>query len=52
MIRLTKPEVDQAMESIASVLHNGFLVQGKQVERFETVVADYVGRRYGIAVNS
>ena len=52
MIRLTKPEVDQAMESIASVLHNGFLVQGKQVERFEAVVADYVGRRYGIAVNS
>ena len=52
MIRLTKPELGGAVDDIKTVLETGFLVQGKKVRQFETLVAAYVGRKHGVAVNS
>jgi perosamine synthetase len=52
MIRLTRPETGGAAEAIASVLKDGFLVQGRQVERFESLVAGYVGRAHAVAASS
>jgi dTDP-4-amino-4,6-dideoxygalactose transaminase len=44
-----KPEIDQA---IAGVVSSGGFVLGKTVEGFEQSVADFVGVKYGIGVNS
>jgi dTDP-4-amino-4,6-dideoxygalactose transaminase len=52
MIRLTKPEVGDALGAIKAVLDSGMLVQGKVVEEFEASVARYVNRKHGIALNS
>jgi dTDP-4-amino-4,6-dideoxygalactose transaminase len=52
MIRLTRPELGGALDCIRSVLESGFLVQGRNVERLESSVAEYVGRTNGIALNS
>jgi perosamine synthetase len=52
MIRLTKPELSGALDGLGKILEHGFLVQGEQVREFETRVAGYVGRGYGLAVNS
>lgn len=52
MIRLTKPEAGGAIARIRSVLDSGLLIQGKYVDRFEAMVASYVGRKHAIAVNS
>jgi perosamine synthetase len=52
MIRLTKPELSGALESLGKLLDSGFLVQGEKVREFESAVAGYVGRRYAVAVNS
>ena len=52
MIRLTKPETGGAIDSIGPVLEQGFLVQGKNVARFESMIREYVGRRHAVAVNS
>lgn len=47
--RTIKPEIDQA---IAEVVSSGGFVLGQTVERFEKAVADFVGVKYGIGVNS
>lgn len=47
--RTIKPEIDQA---IAQVVSSGGFVLGQTVERFEQEVADFVGVKYGIGVNS
>ena len=52
MIRLTSPDLAGSIEDLKSVLGTGFLVQGKTVERFESLVADYVGRKHAVAVSS
>jgi len=52
MIRLTRPETGGAAEAIASVLKDGYLVQGRQVGCFERQVADFVGRGHAVAVSS
>lgn len=52
MIRLVKPAVGEVYGDLKSLLEEGFLVQGRRVERFEELVAAYVGRAHGIAVNS
>lgn len=52
MIRLTKPELPGVLESLGELLDEGFLVQGERVRRFESQVADFVGRRHALAVNS
>ncbi len=52
MIRLTKPFLGDSPNQVAKVIEEGFLVQGKYVEDFELKISNYVGRRFGIAVNS
>jgi dTDP-4-amino-4,6-dideoxygalactose transaminase len=52
MIRLTSPDVAGSIGRLKAVLETGFLVQGKTVERFEELVAAYVGRRHAVAVSS
>ena len=52
MIRLTKPEIKGAIESIGEVLEDGYFVQGKRVDALERLVADYVGRTHAVAVSS
>jgi perosamine synthetase len=52
MIRLTKPEIKGAAESIGEVLKDGYFVQGKRVAALEKMVADYVGRAHAVAVSS
>jgi perosamine synthetase len=52
MIRLTRPELGGSAEAIGEVIRDGFLVQGANVRRFEAAVADYVGRKHAVAVNS
>lgn len=44
-----KQEIDQALEKVVS---SGGFVLGQTVEEFEAAVAEYVGVRYGIGVNS
>jgi perosamine synthetase len=53
VIRLARPSIDEGdLDAVACVMRTGSLVQGPNVERFERRVADYVGTRRGIAVNS
>ncbi len=52
MIRLTRPEIKGALESIREVLEDGYFVQGKRVSAFETMVAEYVGRSHAVATSS
>lgn len=39
-------------EAVIEVIRSGQIAQGKRVAQFESMMADYVGRRYAIAVNS
>lgn len=43
-------EVD--VDAVVAVLQSEFLTQGPQVPKFEKVVADYVGAKHAVAVNS
>jgi perosamine synthetase len=53
VIRLARPSIDDSdLEAVARVLKSGSLVQGANAELFERQVADYVGTRHGVAVNS
>jgi dTDP-4-amino-4,6-dideoxygalactose transaminase len=52
MIRLTRPDVAGSIEDLRSILESGLLIQGKTVERFESLIADYVGRKHAVAVSS
>lgn len=53
MIRLTIPEIDDdEIQAVKEVLDSGWLIQGEKVKRFEQLVADYVGTRHAVAVNS
>jgi dTDP-4-amino-4,6-dideoxygalactose transaminase len=52
MIRLAKPEIKGALESIEEVLKDGYFVQGKRVSAFENMVAEYVGRTHAVAMSS
>ncbi len=47
--RTIKPEIDAAIEKVVS---SGGFILGKTVEEFEAAVAQYVGVKYGIGVNS
>ncbi|MEQ7871406.1 UDP-4-amino-4,6-dideoxy-N-acetyl-beta-L-altrosamine transaminase [Chromohalobacter salexigens] len=42
----------QDIEAVIAVLHSDFLTQGPAVPRFETQVAEKVGARHALAVNS
>jgi len=52
MIRLTSPDLSGSIDDLRTILESGFLIQGKTVERFESLVADYVGRKHAVAVSS
>jgi len=53
MIRLTIPEFDSAeFDAVKEVLNSGWLIQGNNVSKFEGTVAEYVGTRHAVAVNS
>lgn len=53
MIKLSKPYLpDEAYHEVIQVLKSGNLVQGKFVEKFETVLRDYLGVNHVIVVSS
>jgi perosamine synthetase len=53
MFRLSIPVIGSEEErAVRKVLKSGFLVQGKKVAEFETVVADFLGVKFAVAVNS
>jgi UDP-4-amino-4,6-dideoxy-N-acetyl-beta-L-altrosamine transaminase len=43
---------EEDIEAVVAVLRSDFLTQGPMVPRFEQVVADHVGARHAVAVNS
>ena len=53
MIPYGRQEITQAdLEAVLEVLRSDFLTQGPAVPRFEQAVTQYVGAKYGVAVNS
>ncbi len=52
MIRLTKPLLEGVLDGIKDILAGGFLVQGKHVESFESMIANFVSRTHAVALNS
>lgn len=52
-MRLIVPEIDKdEIQAVTEVLLSGWLIQGEKVETFEELIADYVGTREAIVVNS
>jgi len=52
-IPFSRPEFDDAeAKAVAEVLASGWVSQGPQVERFETLFAERVGARFGVATTS
>jgi len=52
-IPLCKPYISEQEErAVGEVLRSGWLMQGPKVAEFERLVADYVGTRFAVAVNS
>jgi perosamine synthetase len=53
MIRLVVPEMGpEELEAVREVLDSGYLVQGENVQRFEQLIADFLGADHVIAVSS
>lgn len=53
MIPYGRQDISQAdIDIVVEVLHSDFLTQGPMVPRFERAVADHVGVRHALAVNS
>ncbi|RYG39229.1 MAG: UDP-4-amino-4,6-dideoxy-N-acetyl-beta-L-altrosamine transaminase [Burkholderiales bacterium] len=53
MIPYGRQDVTQAdIDAVVEVLRSDFLTQGPMVPRFERMVADYVGAKHALAVNS
>src|SRR5262245_47473880 len=53
MIPICRLSVGQAeAQAAAEAVASGWLAQGKRTERFEALVAEYVGARHAVAVNS
>ena len=48
-VPLTGPE---ELQGIADVLASGYLTQGRRTAEFESVVAEYLGSRFGVATSS
>ena len=43
---------EEISEAIQTVLESGWLILGKETEKFEEEFSKYVGTKYGIGVNS
>ena len=53
MIPYGRQDITQAdVDSVISVLKSDYLTQGPAIPQFEQIVADYVGAKYAVAVNS
>jgi len=53
MIPYGKQDIDQSdIDSVIEVLKSDYLTQGPKVPAFEQTVADHVGAKYALAVNS
>lgn len=53
MIPYGRQDITQAdVDAVLAALSSDFLTQGPQVPKFEQTVADHVGARYAVAVNS
>jgi dTDP-4-amino-4,6-dideoxygalactose transaminase len=52
-IPLCKPYISiEEEKAVAEVLRSGWLMQGPKVEQFERLIAEYVGVKHAVAVNS
>ena len=52
-VPIAKPIIgDEEIENVVEVLKSGMIAQGPKVEEFEQKFAEWVGAKYGIAVNS
>ncbi len=52
-VPIAKPIIgDEEIENVVEVLKSGMIAQGPKVEEFEKKFAEWVGAKYGIAVNS
>lgn len=52
-VPLSRPDITELeITAVERVLRSPFLSMGSEVEKFEAAFAEYVGSRYGIAVNS
>jgi perosamine synthetase len=52
-IPLARPEItEKEIEAVVAVLRTPNLSLGPKLEEFERRLADYVGTKYGVAVNS
>ena len=52
-VPLCKPYISEEEElAAAEVLRSGWLMQGPRTDEFEGLVADFVGVKYAVAVNS
>ena len=52
-VPIAKPIIgDKEIENVVEVLKSGMIAQGPKVEEFEQKFAEWVGAKYGIAVNS
>ncbi|MFC1608183.1 DegT/DnrJ/EryC1/StrS family aminotransferase [Candidatus Latescibacterota bacterium] len=53
VIRLAQPLIDECdNQAISDVIQSGYLVQGKKVAELEMKIADYVGTKHAVALNS
>ena len=53
MIPITRLSIGQAeADAAAEVISSGWIAQGRRVEEFERMVAEYVGAKHAIAVSS
>jgi len=53
MIPYGRQDISQAdIDAVVEVLRSDFITQGPKVSEFETMVADYCGASYAVAVNS
>lgn len=52
-IQLAKPDITQAeIDAVVEVMKSGWLSIGPKIEEFEKKIADYVGVKHAVAVNS